>query len=91
MEIFGFIDDDAIQILIRKCRENAPDIRDEEIAELGGLTARRVLRFRNVDNPVGLLIEQTAKCCVGEPFRRYREEKAEQERRIQQLYEGTET
>jgi hypothetical protein len=42
--------------------------------------------LRNVANPVGLLINQTAKCFAGEPFQIYRREKAERERNLQELY-----
>jgi hypothetical protein len=87
---FGFIDDDALQILIRKCRHQAPDATNEEIAELGAFTARRILRMRNVDNPVGLLIEQTAKCFSGEAFAIYREQREERERRLAELQPGPE-
>ena len=51
------------------------------------MTARRIVRMRNIDNPTGLLIEQTAKCFVGQPFAIYRREKEEREVRIRQLYE----
>ena len=85
---FGFVDDDALQTLIRKCRQNAPDATDEEIAELGALTARRISKMRGIDNPVGLLITQTANCFSGEPFAMYRREKAGQARRLAELYDG---
>jgi hypothetical protein len=81
IDAFGFIDDDALQTLIRKCKDNAPDATDQEIAELAAMTARRLARMRNVDNHVGLLITQTAKCFLGEPFAIYRREKRENERR----------
>jgi hypothetical protein len=84
----GFVDDDALRTLIRKCREKAPDATEEEIAELGAMTARRIVRMRNIENPTGLLIEQTARCFVGQPFAIYRREKEEREARIRQLYEG---
>lgn len=84
---FGFVDDDAIALLIRKCRENAPDASDEEIAELAAMQARRIRRMRNVENPVGLLISQVARCFKGEPFAIYRREKAQQALRLQALYD----
>jgi hypothetical protein len=84
---FGFVDDDALKTLVHKCRENAPDATDEEIAELGAMTARRVTRMQNVSNHIGLLITQTAKCFFGEPFAIYRREKAERERRFAQYQE----
>lgn len=79
---FGFIDDEALKTLAKKCRENTPDATDEEIAELGAMTARRISRMRSVDNHVGLLITQTANCFKGEPFAIYRREKEERERRF---------
>jgi hypothetical protein len=30
----GFVDDDALKILVGKCRDNAVDATDNEIAEL---------------------------------------------------------
>jgi len=81
IDVFGFVDDDALKMLVRKCRDNAPDATDQEIAELGAMTARRLMRMRNVDNHIGLLITQTAKCFLGEPFAIYRREKHENERR----------
>jgi hypothetical protein len=87
IQAFGFVDDEALQTLTRKCRENAPDATNEEIAELAAMTSRRISRIRNVDNPVGLLIRQTANCFVGEPFAIYRRQKAEQERRLATLYQ----
>lgn len=83
----GFVDDDALKTLIRRCRAVRPDATDDEIAELGAMTARRIVRMRNIENPTGLLIEQTAKCFVGEPFAIYRRERIEREERFQKLYE----
>jgi hypothetical protein len=37
--------------------------------------------MRNVQNHIRLLIAQTAKCFLGEPFAMYRREKHENERR----------
>jgi len=87
IDVFGFVDDDALKILVRKCRNNAPDATDQEIAELGAMTARRLARMRNVDNHIGLLITQTAKCFLGEPFAIYRREKHENERRYAAMME----
>ena len=87
---FGFVDDDALRTLITKCRQNAPDSTDEEIAELGAWTARRIAHMHNIHNPVGLLIEQTAKCFCGKSFAIYRQERKERERRLTQLHETPE-
>lgn len=84
---FGFVDDDAIALLTRKCRENAPDASDDEIAELATMQGRRIRRMRNLENPVGLLISQVARCFKGEPFAIYRREKAQQALRLQELYD----
>ena len=43
--------------------------------------------MQNVQNHIGLLITQTAKCFLGEPFAIYRREKAERERRFAQYQE----
>lgn len=85
MDVFGFIDDDALQTLISKCRQNAPDATDLEIAELASWTAHRITRMRNIINPPGLLIDQTAKCFLGEPFRIYRQRRLQQERELAEL------
>jgi hypothetical protein len=85
---FGFVDDDALQTLVRKCRDSAPDATDEEIAELAAMQARRIRQMRGVDNPVGLLITQVARCFKGEPLALYRRERAEQQRRLQELLGG---
>jgi hypothetical protein len=82
---FGLIDDDALQVLIRKCRQNAPDITDEEIARIGAITARAVRRRSNVRNHVAVLIEQAAKYCCGRPFEIIRKELAEERRRAEEL------
>ena len=89
MNVLGMIDDDAVALLIRKCRQSATDASDEEIAELAAFQCRRILRMRNVDNPVGMLIQQLPKCFEGESFARYRREKAEEAKRIEELYDQT--
>ncbi len=85
---FGFVDDDALTELVRQCRQNASDATDTEIAEIAAMTAHRIRRMSNLTNPVGLLITQTARCFVGEPFRIYRQENAERERKFRALYES---
>jgi hypothetical protein len=45
--------------------------------------------MRNVDNPVGLLIQQLPKCFEGEPFARYRREKTAQAKRLEEVYGQT--
>ena len=35
---------------------------------------------------MGLLISQTAKCFVGEPFQMYRRDNAEREKKLKELY-----
>jgi hypothetical protein len=84
---FGFVDDDAISLIVRRCREKAPDATQEEIAELAAFQCRRIAKIRNVGNPVGLLIDQVPRCFEGEPFARYRREKTEAARRLQELYD----
>jgi len=89
INVLGMIDDDAVALVIRKCRQHAPDASDEEIAELAAFQCRRILRMRNVDNPVGLLIQQLPKYFEGEPFARYRREKAEEAKRLEEVYGQT--
>jgi hypothetical protein len=88
---FGFVDDDAIQTLIRRCRENAPDATYEEIAELGAMCAREVSRMRGLEKPVGMLIKKTANCFVGASFAIYRRDRSEREEKIRKLYEEVES
>lgn len=85
---FGFIDDDALYQIVRKCRDIVPDATDEEIAELGAHQARRIARMRNLDNRIGLLISQVPKCFIGEPFARYRRETTEEVRRLEEAIQG---
>jgi len=85
MNVMGFVDDEALKTLIKKCRDSTPDATDEEIADLAAMTARRIIRLRNIENQVGLLISQTANCFRGEPFAIYRREREENERRFQTL------
>jgi len=81
----GFVDDNALQRLIRDCRKHAPDATDEEIAELAGHQARRIVRMgRKVESPIGLLIDIVPRCFEGEAFARYRRENAEQLRRFEE-------
>lgn len=85
---FGFVDDQAILTIVRECRKRAPDVTDEEIAELSSWQCHRISRLRNVDNPVGLLINQVPRCFEGEPFARYRREKLEAAKRFEQQMES---
>jgi hypothetical protein len=86
----GFIDEDALTRIVRKCRDIAGDATDEEIAELGAFQAHRIARLHNVENPVGLLIDLVPKCFVGEPFAHYRRDKIERAKRLQELYNEAE-
>ena len=86
VSVLGIVDDDAIALLIQKCRQRTPDATDEEIAQLAAFQARRIARMRNVDNPIGLLIDQVPKCFDGEAFARYRREKAAEAKRLEELY-----
>jgi hypothetical protein len=85
---FGFVDDQAILTIVRECRKRAPDATDDEIAEISSWQCRRISRLRNVDNPVGLLINQVPRCFEGEPFARYRREKVEAAKRFEQQMES---
>jgi hypothetical protein len=72
-EEIGYVDDEVIRRIIGDCKGKVPDSTFEEIAHFSRLTARRVSRMRNVQNPIGLLIVQVPKCFEGESFRIYRE------------------
>lgn len=80
---FGFVDADAVARLIRDCRSRVPDATDEEIAEFASMQCRRIRRMRNVNNPVGLLIDIVPRCFEGEPFARYRRERIEAAQRFE--------
>ena len=71
---YGTVDDDALKRLITKCRQHAPDCTGDEIAyfvhEKGTLTKARDSR---IQNPIGFLIDATAKCFAGESFRVWRQ------------------
>jgi hypothetical protein len=81
---FGFVDEQAILTIIQEARRRAPDATDEEIAEISSWQCRRISKLRNVDNPVGLLINQVPRCFEGEPFARYRREKIEAAKRFEE-------
>jgi hypothetical protein len=81
---FGFVDADAIARLIRDCRRRVPNATDEEIAEFATMQCRRIRRMRNVDNPVGLLIDMVPRCFEGEPFAKYRRERIEAAQRFEE-------
>jgi hypothetical protein len=52
---------------------HVPDATDQELAHFIREEARRVLRNKTLDNPIGLLIRQVPRRFVGEGFRLYRE------------------
>jgi hypothetical protein len=69
-------DDEAAKILLRRCREHAPDARPEEVAffvhEKG-----RLLRKGSIENPIGFLLTVVPKCFEGESFAQWRQQQHE--------------
>jgi len=91
----GVIDDDAARRISTKCRENVMDATDDEISYFIRIQAKRIIRMRGVDNPIGLLITQVPKCFQGESFRQFREAEEKQRqaefRRREQWYQEART
>ena len=65
------MDDDAVRRIIAESRRRIGDATTEEIAYFTRITARRIRRMRNLQNPIGLLIVQVPKCFEGESFQNY--------------------
>jgi hypothetical protein len=74
-EAMGYGDDDAVERMAEAALHNAPDATDEELAHFIRDEAPRVIRNRNIDNPMGMLIRQVPRRFVGESFQIYREAK----------------
>ena len=70
------VDDDVVRMVIRQCRRNDPECTHEEIAEFAAVSAAKIARQRNVDNPAGLLISQVPKFFPGSELQTYRVRKA---------------
>jgi hypothetical protein len=68
MSEYGHPDYDAISRLIQACRSHANDCTSEEIVDFihakGALT-----RSKQIQNPIGFLIESVPKCFAGDAFR----------------------
>jgi hypothetical protein len=77
--VFGLVDAEALERIAAGARQAAPDARDEEIVVIAAEQARRIVRLKGIDNPLGLLIRQLPKCFTSESFRLFRQ--AEQQRR----------
>ncbi|MGA8596439.1 MAG: hypothetical protein WB676_17145 [Bryobacteraceae bacterium] len=72
LQELDYVDDDAVRRIIGESRRRIGDATMEEIANFTRITARRIRRMRNLQNPTGLLIVQVPKCFEGESFRNYR-------------------
>lgn len=72
------VDDDVVRMVIRQCRRNDPDCTHDEIAEFAAVSAAKIARQRNVDNPAGLLISQAPKFFPGSELQAYRARKAQE-------------
>jgi hypothetical protein len=73
LEATGYGDDDAVRRMAEAATAHVPDATDQELAHFIREEARRVLRNKTLDNPIGLLIRQVPRRFVGEGFRLYRE------------------
>jgi hypothetical protein len=70
----GVADDEAAIRIDGRCRANAPDVTEQEIAECVRTEAQRLRSNRRVENPLGLLIIQVPKRFEGETWRQHREQ-----------------
>ena len=70
------LDDDARRQLVAACRQVAPDVTDDEIADF---THRKLAQLRGrkqIDNLVGLMLVAVPRMLAGSDLQRYREGKA---------------
>ena len=72
------VDDDVVQHIIEGCRRNVPSCTSDEIAEFAALSAAKISRQKNVDNPAGLLISQVPRFFPGVELTAYRSRKAKE-------------
>jgi hypothetical protein len=79
------VDDDVVYLIIEGCRAKDPACTLDEIAHFAAVSAAKICRQRNVDNPAGLLISQAPKFFPGNELSAYRA------RRAQELAESRET
>jgi hypothetical protein len=80
--------DDALALRItEKCRENAPDATEEEIAHFVRLEIPNLIRDRTIRSVTGVLPTRVATCFRGESLRQFREQRqsAEQAERAKNL------
>jgi predicted transcriptional regulator len=77
---YGTVDDAVVHRLIRSCRQQAADCTEAEIIHFidnkGSLVRDRDNRGYS---PLGFLLAAVPKCLSGEPFRRYRQDRARAE------------
>jgi len=67
------VDDEAALQLWRRCRENAPDARPDEVAHFIQLKAGK----SGIRMPLGFLLTAVPKCFIGDSFRQFRAERAQ--------------
>ncbi len=88
---FGPVDDDAIQQLADRCREQAPDCTVDEIVHFIREKSRLIQKKKGaVYNPLGFLLTAVPRCFASESLRTYREER-DRQRRTQALEETQES
>jgi len=86
IEATPLFDDDARRQLVAKCRAVASDATEDEVAHFTRMKRAQLLNGKKtVDNVVGLLLTAVPKCFEQFGLQRYREEKAAEEHRIEQI------
>ena len=90
-QILGFaVDEDAIQMLWNRCRNQVTDCTAEEIVHFAN-TKAALFQNRKIHNPVGFLLAILPKCFAGPLITEYRAEKARrQEQEAQTSQEAEE-
>jgi hypothetical protein len=79
------MDDDAILRILESCRQKDAGATLEEISHFAGVSAAKIARQRNVDNPAGLLIKQVARFFPGTELEAYRARKAQEAARSSEV------
>ena len=73
LQIFPFIDNEAITILWAECKARAADCTTEEVLYFSHKKAA-ICRNGKIQNPIGFLLAAVPKCFDGQAFTNFREE-----------------
>lgn len=71
LEVVEFVDDRAVDLIVKGCLRNCPDAKTDEITYFVRLEGATVVSGR-IDSPVGFLIATVPDCFAGEAFREWR-------------------